>query len=38
MDEFMQGGQAYQERFIKPLDAASAELRKNHARLIGHRW
>lgn len=38
MDEFMQAGPAYLERLIKPLDAASAELRKEHARLIGHRW
>lgn len=38
LDEFMQGGPAYQQSFIQPLDAASAELRKEHARLIGHRW
>jgi hypothetical protein len=36
--EFMQGGREYQTRFIGPLDAASAELRNAHAKLIGHRW
>jgi hypothetical protein len=35
--EFMQGGREYQTRFIGPLDAASAELRNAHAKLIGHR-
>ena len=36
--EFMQGGREYQTKFIGPLDAASAELRSAHARLVGHRW
>jgi hypothetical protein len=35
--EFMQGGREYRTRFIGPLNAASAELRNAHAKLIGHR-